>query len=175
MPALRLLSVDAAAFADRHDLARSIAAAEPDVAVVHGAPGLLRWRSTCAAIARESGLVVVGGGRTAGGTLVLSDLGVDVEAQAETFLGRRYAARPAGLLTASLRRLGGPFVLAAGRLPSSDRAAVDRLVADVDPSRPPLVTALAGADVTADDRLAAVVRPVTGGVVVDLTLAEVTA
>ena len=62
MPELRLLTLDAAAFADRHAVARAIAGHEPDVAVVHGAPSLLRWRSTCAAVAREAGLVVVGAG-----------------------------------------------------------------------------------------------------------------
>ena len=35
-------------------------------------PHLLRWRSKCAALARTSGLVVVGGGRRAGANLVMS-------------------------------------------------------------------------------------------------------
>jgi hypothetical protein len=70
---LRLLSIDARAFGrDRVALARAVAAAEVDVACVHGSPHLLRWRSISAAIARRAGLVVVTGGRTAGANLVLS-------------------------------------------------------------------------------------------------------
>lgn len=177
MPELRLLTLDAAAFADRHAVARAIAGHEPDVAVVHGAPSLLRWRSTCAAVAREAGLVVVGGGRPTGGTLVLSDLGVDVEAQQEHVIGSALAPRPTGLFVASLRRLGGPFVIAAGRVPPAmaGLAGLQHVVSGIDVTAPPQVVALAGRDVTADERLAPRSRPVTGGVLVELTLTEVPA
>jgi endonuclease/exonuclease/phosphatase family metal-dependent hydrolase len=81
VPALRLLSYNVRSTRDdRAALARVIASAEPDVVCVQEAPRFLRWRSKCAALARTSGLVVVGGGRRAGANLIMSALRVDVEA-----------------------------------------------------------------------------------------------
>ncbi len=68
MPTLRLLTYNVRSMRDdRAAVARVIRSAEPDVVCVQEAPRFLRWRSTCAALARTSGLVVVGGGRPAGG------------------------------------------------------------------------------------------------------------
>lgn len=140
MPSLRLLSVNATIVPlDRAGLARMIADRGPDVACVHGAPSLLRWRSISAAVARNSGLVVVAGGRTAGGNLLLSSLGVDVVATRElSFTGTR-GVRPPGAVLAALRLLGSDVVIAGARLgrPASQQArqlsgAVDALLpADV--------------------------------------------
>ena len=63
---------------DRAALARVIRGANPDLVCVQEAPRFLRWRSTCAALARTSGLVVVGGGRVGGANLIMSTLAVDV-------------------------------------------------------------------------------------------------
>ena len=80
MPTLRLLSYNVRALRDdKAAVARIISAASPDVVCVQEAPRFLRWRSKCAALARTSGMVVVGGGRRAGGNLVLSSLRIDVE------------------------------------------------------------------------------------------------
>jgi hypothetical protein len=67
--------------ADRADLAavaRVVQTAAPDIALIHGAPQLWRWRSACARLARESGLVVVTGGRPAAGSLVMCAMRVRV-------------------------------------------------------------------------------------------------
>ena len=110
---MRLLSIDARRFGrDRAALAKVIAAAEPDVACVHGSPHLLRWRSISAAIARQAGLVVVTGGRTAGANLLLSTLGVDVLAVRDV----QFSAGTGGAAVAALRLRGAGFVLAAATL-----------------------------------------------------------
>jgi hypothetical protein len=151
--ALRLLSVDAQDFGrDRAALARAIAAAEVDVACVHGAPHLLRWRSICAAIGRQSGLVVVTGGRLAGANLLLSGLGVDVTAVADLTFSGGSVLTPAGAAIAALRLRGVEFVLAGTTLVGNAaerlaqvrqlQTAIDGLV----PGAPPAVVSALGSD-----------------------------
>ena len=152
MPSLRLLTVNARTDRLDHDaLARRIAAAEPDIVCVHGAPSLLRWRSVSAALARRSGLVVVGGGRTGGGNLLLSDLGVDATGTQDlTFAGHR-GPRPPGATLGALARLGSRFVLVGARLAGdadAQRAQLDqvqRAAVGIDPARPPVVVCVEGA------------------------------
>lgn len=152
MVALRLVSVDARTIGgERHALARRIADAGADIACVHHAPSLLRWRSSCAAIGRESGLVTVAGGRTGGGVLLLSTLGVTLgDTQDLVFTGAR-GLRPAGAALASLSRLDHPFVLAGARF-DPDRAAqatqvaeLQRAVGRIDPATPPAIVCVADA------------------------------
>jgi hypothetical protein len=78
MPLLRVVTYTM--HAGRAAAANTIREARPDVACVHNAPHRLRWRSKCAALARTSGLVVVGGGRPAGANLIMSTLSVEVDA-----------------------------------------------------------------------------------------------
>lgn len=146
MPTLRLLTVNARTERLDHEaLARRISIAAPDVVCVHGAPSLLRWRSLSAALARRSGLVVVGGGRTGGGNLLLSDLGVDSTGTRDlTFAGHR-GPRPPGATLAVLARLGSPFVLVGARFfgdAGAQRVQVEQVqgaVAELDPAGPPIV------------------------------------
>jgi hypothetical protein len=153
VPSLRLLSIDARRFGrDRAALAAAIAAAEADVACVHGAPHLLRWRSSCAAIGRRSGLVVVGGGRPAGANLLLSTLAVDVAAVRDVgFTGGSALNRP-GAARAARRVRGLDFALVSATLIGNSaqrveqarqlQRAVDRLV----PGNPPTVIDAEGSD-----------------------------
>jgi hypothetical protein len=153
VPSLRLLTVNARTLPlDRAGLAALIEDAQPHVACVHGAPSLLRWRSISAALARQAGMVVVGGGRTGGGNLVLSTLGVDVTATRDlSFAGTR-GPRPAGATFSALALLGHEFVFAGARLDGAAgrrraqagelQAALDELVLD---DRPAIVCA-EGAD-----------------------------
>jgi hypothetical protein len=64
--------------ADLAAVARVVRSASPDIALIQGAPRVWRWRSACARLARESGLVVVTGGRPAGGSLVMCAMRVRV-------------------------------------------------------------------------------------------------
>lgn len=153
VPTLRFLSVNAASLPlDRARLARVIEADAPDVVVVHGAPSALRWRSKCGAIARQAGLVVVDGGRTGGGTLLLSSLGVDVEAtRTLAFAGVR-RGQLAGAVLAVMRHRGRPFALAAGRLlgnsvsRSAQAGELQAVLADFAIGDPPAVLSVDGAD-----------------------------
>jgi endonuclease/exonuclease/phosphatase family metal-dependent hydrolase len=162
---LRLLSVDAQDFRrDRAALAHAIAATEVDVACVHGAPHLLRWRSTCAAIGRQSGLVVVTGGRLAGANLLLSSLGVDVSEVADLTFPGTSPLTPVGAALAALRLRGSEFVLASGTLAGNaaerlDQArhlqkAIDGLV----PGALPAVVSTLGADRPGTDAWQALVE-----------------
>jgi endonuclease/exonuclease/phosphatase family metal-dependent hydrolase len=59
-------------------VARVVRSASPDIALIQGAPRVWRWRSACARLARESGLVIVTGGRPADGNLVMCAMRVRV-------------------------------------------------------------------------------------------------
>jgi hypothetical protein len=148
-----MLSVDARNFGrDREALAGVIAGAEANIACVHGAPHLLRWRSICASIGRRAGLVVVGGGRPAGANLLLSTLGIEVTAVRDVeFAGGSRLNRP-GAALAALRFRGIDFALvsatlvgnSAERLAQSHelQKAIDRLV----PGDPPTLISAEGSD-----------------------------
>jgi hypothetical protein len=154
VPTMSLLSVNARKFGrGRPALARVISAAEPDLVCVHGAPDLVRWRQAVAALARESGLVVVtGGGRPAGATLLLSSLGVDVVAVRDLrFIGGG-GLHPPGAALAAMRVRGTDFALVAATLigNSAERVGqVDELhqaLAGLVPGEPPAVISTEGAD-----------------------------
>lgn len=175
MPTLRLLSLTMSGSFDAAAVFRTVAEAGPDVLCVHGGPSLLRWRSRSAQFARRCGLVVVGGGRTAGGNLLMSTLGVDVlGARNLTFAHGRGPLAP-GAAVAVLRRLGSGCTLSGARLslPANDRTSqlrqIRSAVADLVPDDLPAVLSLRGIDGDALTRLA---RPLglivaAGGVLVD--------
>lgn len=117
MPTLRLLSYNVRSMRDdRAALARVISSAAPDVVCVQEAPRFLRWRSTCAALARMSGLVVVGGGRPAGANLILSSLSVDVTATADVLFSKDAGLHQRGTAIAILRLRGVDFAVAGTHL-----------------------------------------------------------
>ncbi len=177
MPSLRLLSVNSKLLPlDRAGLARMIADHTPDVACVHGAPSLARWRSISAALARESGLVVVTGGRTSGGNLLLSSLGVDVTATRELSFVATHGVRPPGAALAALRLLGCGFLVAAARFGSSSHvhsAELRDAVAALVPDDPPVVLSIdgVGRGSGAAQLLGTDLVAVGGGVFVDARIA----
>ena len=117
MPTLRLLSYNVRSMRDdRGALARVIKSAEPHVVCVQEAPRFLRWRSTCAALARTSGMVVVSGGRPAGANLIMSTLGVDVVGTADVLFSKDPALHQRGVAIAVLRLLGTTFAVAGTHL-----------------------------------------------------------
>jgi endonuclease/exonuclease/phosphatase family metal-dependent hydrolase len=101
---------------DRAALARVIKSAEPDVVCVQEAPRFLRWRSKCAALARTSGLVVVGGGARAGANLIMSSLRVDVEAVHDVEFSTDPNLHQRGTAIAVLRISGSRFGVAGTHL-----------------------------------------------------------
>lgn len=143
MPALRLLSYNIRAMRDDDEaLVRVIRDARADVVVVQESPRFLRWRSKCAALARRSGLVVVGGGRPTGANLIMSSLGVDVERTHDVMFSTDPDLHHRGTAIAILSYRGSRFAVAGTHLDVKPdprlrhvgelHAAVDRLVpADV--------------------------------------------
>ncbi|MGW0546282.1 endonuclease/exonuclease/phosphatase family protein [Streptomyces altiplanensis] len=91
---------------DREALARVIAACEPDLVLVQEAPRFFRWRKRAAWLAAHSGLVVLGGGATASGPLLLCSLRVTVERTEDVLLPRTPGLHQRGFATAVVR-IGG--------------------------------------------------------------------
>lgn len=111
---MRLLSYNVRSLRDDGAaVARVIRAARPDVVAIQEAPRFLRWRSTCAALARRSGLVIVGGGRPAAANLLMSRLSVDVESTRDVLFSKDFGLHQRGAALAVLR-LGGARVAVAG-------------------------------------------------------------
>jgi len=121
VPTLRLLSYNVRSMRDdRAALARVIRSAEPDVVCIQEAPRFLRWRSTCAALARTSGLVVVGGGRPAAANLVMSTLGVDVVKGVDVLFSKDPGLHQRGCALAVLRVRAATFAVAGTHLDVKD-------------------------------------------------------
>lgn len=113
MTIVRLLTYNIRALRDDAGaVARVIRAAEPDVVCIQEAPRFLRWRSRCAALARHSGLVIVGGGRPAGANLIMSTLAVTVESTADVLLSKDPRLHQRGTAIASLRLGTARFAVA---------------------------------------------------------------
>lgn len=101
---------------DTAALARVIRACAPDLVCVQEAPRFFRWRKHAARLARESGLVVVTGGATAAGPLLLSSLRVHVESTEDVLLPRTPGLHQRGLATAVVRVGGARLAVASCHL-----------------------------------------------------------
>jgi endonuclease/exonuclease/phosphatase family metal-dependent hydrolase len=114
---MRLLTYNVRSLRDDSDaVARVIRAARPDVVAIQEAPRFLRWRSKCAALARRSGLVIVGGGRPAAANLLLSSLAVDVESTRDVLFSKDFGLHQRGAALAVLRLGGVRFAVASTHL-----------------------------------------------------------
>jgi endonuclease/exonuclease/phosphatase family metal-dependent hydrolase len=111
---MRLLSYNVRSLRDDGAaVARVIRDARPDVVCIQEAPRFLRWRSRCAGLARRSGLVTVGGGRSAAANLLLSTLAVEVESSRDVLFSKDARLHQRGAAIAVLR-LGDARVAVAG-------------------------------------------------------------
>lgn len=97
---------------DRTEVVRVVQAVAPDVLLLQEAPRFLRSRSRLAALARDTGLVFVCGGRASAGTALLTSLRVDVLATQEVRFPKLHGLHQRGLAAASLRL--GSLAIAAG-------------------------------------------------------------
>jgi endonuclease/exonuclease/phosphatase family metal-dependent hydrolase len=112
-----------------------IRACKADVACIQEAPRFLRWRSKCAALARESGMFVVTGGRVAGAMLLLARVGVDVEASYDVLLEKTPHLHQRGLAVGVLRVNGERYAVASMHLSLQDQERtrqVDEVVAHME-------------------------------------------
>lgn len=101
---------------DRSAVVRVLRGLDADVVCIQEAPRFLRWRSRCAALARESGLLYVGGGGTTGGTMMLTSQRVDVRSSIEYRFSRTPALHLRGAVAARLHRAGASLVVASVHL-----------------------------------------------------------
>lgn len=114
---MRLLSYNVRSLRDdRAAVAAVIQACRPDVVCVQEAPRFLRWRSKCARLARESGLLVVTGGRTAGAMLLLSGMGVRVLERHDVLLSKSPRLHQRGLAVAVVEHRGERYTVASMHL-----------------------------------------------------------
>jgi endonuclease/exonuclease/phosphatase family metal-dependent hydrolase len=90
---------------DRAALVRVIRDLDPDLLCLQEAPRRLRWRGRCAALARDTGLLYVGGGGTTGGSAMLASLRVDVRSTLEYRFSRTPGLQQRGAV-AALAKLG---------------------------------------------------------------------
>ncbi|MFG2486963.1 endonuclease/exonuclease/phosphatase family protein [Streptomyces virginiae] len=104
---IRVLSYNIRSLRDDEEaLARVIRACEPDLVLVQEAPRFFRWRKHAARLAAKCDLVVLGGGATASGPLLLCSLRVFVERTQDVLLPRTPGLHRRGFATAVVR-IGG--------------------------------------------------------------------
>lgn len=104
---LRVLSYNIRSMRDDEDaLARVIRACDPDLVFVQEAPRFFRWRKHAARLAAKSELVVLSGGATAAGPLLLCSLRATVERTEDILLPLTPGLHRRGLATAVVRFAG---------------------------------------------------------------------
>ncbi|WP_405799910.1 endonuclease/exonuclease/phosphatase family protein [Streptomyces sp. NBC_01506] len=91
---------------DREALARVIRACEPDLVFVQEAPRFFRWRKRAAWLAARTDLVVLSGGGTAAGPLLMCSLRATVERTRDVLLPLTPGLHRRGFATAVVR-IGG--------------------------------------------------------------------
>ncbi|MFI8323041.1 endonuclease/exonuclease/phosphatase family protein [Streptomyces sp. NPDC085529] len=101
---VRILSYNIRSMRDDEDaLARVIRACAPDVVLVQEAPRFFRWRKHAARLAAKSELVMLSGGATAAGPLLLCSLRATVERTEDVLLPLTPGLHRRGLATAVVR------------------------------------------------------------------------
>ncbi|MCX5196829.1 endonuclease/exonuclease/phosphatase family protein [Streptomyces sp. NBC_00249] len=101
---IRVLSYNIRSLRDDEEaLARVIRACAPDLVFVQEAPRFFRWRKHAARLASKADLVVLSGGATAAGPLLLCSLRAFVERTEDVLLPRTPGHHRRGLATAVVR------------------------------------------------------------------------
>ncbi|MEO3972989.1 endonuclease/exonuclease/phosphatase family protein [Streptomyces sp. CAU 1734] len=104
---IRVLSYNIRSLRDDEEaLARVIRACAPDLVFVQEAPRFFRWRKHAARLAAKTGLLVLGGGATAAGPLLLCTLRAAVERTEDILLPLTPGLHRRGFATAVVR-IGG--------------------------------------------------------------------
>lgn len=88
---------------DEEALVRVIRACEPDLVFVQEAPRFFRWRDHAARLAAETDLVMLSGGATAAGPMLLCSLRATVERTEDILLPRTPGLHRRGFATAVVR------------------------------------------------------------------------
>ncbi|MEU0832115.1 endonuclease/exonuclease/phosphatase family protein [Streptomyces sp. NPDC056231] len=104
---IRVLSYNIRSMRDDPEaLARVIRACAPDLVFIQEAPRFFRWRKRAAWLAAHTDLVVLSGGATAAGPLLLCSLRATVERTEDLLLPRTPGLHRRGLATAVVRIAG---------------------------------------------------------------------
>ncbi|MGC5397861.1 endonuclease/exonuclease/phosphatase family protein [Streptomyces sp. DT20] len=104
---IRVLSYNIRSMRDDFEaLVRVIRACAPDLVLIQEAPRFFRWRKAAARLARASDLVVLGGGATAAGPLLLCSMRVAVERTEDILLPLTPGLHRRGFATAVVRIAG---------------------------------------------------------------------
>ncbi|MBT2504668.1 endonuclease/exonuclease/phosphatase family protein [Streptomyces sp. ISL-98] len=107
---IRVLSYNIRSMRDDEDaLARVIRACEPDLVLVQEAPRFFRWRKHAARLAAKTELVMLSGGATASGPMLLCSLRATVERTEDVLLPRTPGLHQRGFATAVVRMGGARF------------------------------------------------------------------
>lgn len=115
---------------DASAVAATLRQLKPEVVCLQEAPRFARWRSRCADLARDSRLLMVGGGRASGANVVLASLRTQVHGVVESELPGSPRRHRRGLTLAVLD-LGGVQVLIGGTHLSLDATERERQAAEV--------------------------------------------
>ena len=108
----RLLSYNVRSLRDdAQAVATVIRACTPDIVCIQEAPRFFRWRAKCAALARESGLFVITGGRPAGAMMLLASLRVKVVATRNILLTKKPGLHQRGIAAATVEIDGLRFAV----------------------------------------------------------------
>jgi endonuclease/exonuclease/phosphatase family metal-dependent hydrolase len=137
---LRVLSYNVRGLRDDGDaLAQVVRDADPDVVCVQEAPRFLRWRTKCAALAREWGLLYVAGGGDTGGTALFVHMRVEVDEPLAETLSRQWGWPDRGVASAVVTKGGARLAVASLHLPlvaEQRRLQVGRVLAALDRHSP---------------------------------------
>ncbi|MGA5101838.1 endonuclease/exonuclease/phosphatase family protein [Streptomyces lavendulocolor] len=124
---VRVLSYNIRSMRDDEDaLARVIRACAPDVVMIQEAPRFFRWRKHAARLAAKSELLVLGGGATASGPLLLCSLRATVERTEDVLLPLTPGLHRRGFATAVVRIGGARLGLLSCHLSLQDRERYDQ-------------------------------------------------
>jgi len=148
MSALRVLSYNIRSLRDdAAAVVRVVRAAAPDVVCVQEAPKWWRWRSRCAALARECDLMVMTGGLPTGHNLLMCRVAVDVDDTCDAQLSRAFGRHQSGVAMATCSLRGSRFRFVGTHLsldPDERRRHVEEIFAVI---REPPEPVIIGADV----------------------------
>lgn len=105
---------------DREAVVAAVRGVQPDIVCVQEAPRLVRWRTVCANLAADCGLVVVTGGRPAGAMLILARIGVRIESTRDVLLSKQPRLHQRGLAIAIVRVMDRPLGVASMHLDTAE-------------------------------------------------------
>lgn len=143
MTRLRVLTYNLRSMrSDGAAVVRVIRDARADVVCVQEAPKWFRWRARCAALARESGMVLVSGGIGSGNNILMCDIKIDVRQTRDILLTRKTGLHQRGVSSAVCRLAGAEFLVATVHLDldaDERRKHVDELLERLSWSAAPLI------------------------------------